>query len=227
MIQPDNLIRLYSGSSPLFVLPDFVLFPKTGHQFRIFEQRYIDMVGHAIEHEKFITLSLLKDGWKENYEGSPHIHEIGTLSYIVDYKKLANGEYSILLLGLSKVQINEAEQTHPYRICATTFLNEITNLFGEDEKKKLLIKQFEKLLQIVDEDVSIQVFNNPEFSLEIMINMICVMIPIPAIEKQKMLELQDINLRYEILIHFINAEISAEREGQQILPVLPITQLMD
>lgn len=185
------------------------------------------MVRHTMEHEKFITLSLLKNGWKENYEGSPPIYEIGTLSYIIDYKKLDNGEYFVLLLGLSKVQINEAEQTHTYRIGATTFLNEITDLFGEKGKKDHLIKQFEKLLQIVDEDVSIQIFNDPEFTLEIMINMICGAIPIPAKEKQKLLELQDINLRYEILIQFINAEISASRENQQILPILPITQLMN
>ena len=53
----DKILEKFSGSSPLFPLPDFVLFPLTGYTFRIFEERYIKMVEDVLKNENLICVT--------------------------------------------------------------------------------------------------------------------------------------------------------------------------
>lgn len=227
MTKFEDLLDSYSGSSPLFLQDDFVLFPKTGHDFRITDKNNIDMIKDVITQDRFLTLSLFKEGLNTGDDGPPPIYDIGTLAYVIDFRDFENEAYNLLILGVDKVQINETVQTHSYRIGETTQLTEITDLLGEDYKRDHLVNRFEELLKLNAGDVPIHSFNEQDFTLEIIINMMCAAMPIPATEKQKLLELQDINLRYEILVQFIDAEIAASRENQQIIPVLPVTRLMN
>jgi len=221
MIQKAEIIKNYSGSCPIFPLPDFVMFPSSGNEFKIFEPRYIEMINDVIDKERFITMSLLKPGWKENYEGSPQIYDIGTLSYIAKCKKHENSEYNIILMGIDKVQINETIQTHNYRIGATNTLNEITSTGGEQEKCKNLMDHFFELLTNIDNTLPFNLFTDIHISLEILVNLICMAMPIPAEEKQKLLELQEIGLRYEVLLQFIDGEIDLNKDITDFIPILP------
>ena len=221
MIQKSKIIKNYSGSCPIFPLPDFVMFPASGNKFKIFEPRYIEMINDVINNERFITISLLKPGWEKNYEGSPQINEIGTLSYITKCNKQNNGEYIIILMGIEKVQINETVQTHNYRIGATTSLNEITATSSEKDKCEKLMKNFFELLTNVDKKLPINLFSDVQVSLEILVNLICMAMPISSKEKQKLLELPDIGLRYEVLLQFIDGENYIKKDMTDIMPILP------
>ena len=68
MIQKNKLLKKYSGSSPIFPLPNIVMFPTVGNEFLIFEPRNKEMVENVIENEKFITMTLLKPNWQDNYD---------------------------------------------------------------------------------------------------------------------------------------------------------------
>ena len=68
MIKVDKILKIFSGNSPLFPLPNFVLFPLAGHRFKIFESRYVQMIEKIINKERLVTISLLKSGYEENYE---------------------------------------------------------------------------------------------------------------------------------------------------------------
>ena len=51
--------------------------------------------------------------------------------------------------------------------------------------------------------------------------------PIPAEEKQKLLELPEISLRYEVLLHFIDAEIKLNNDIIDFIPILPFDDLIN
>jgi uncharacterized protein len=87
MILKKELLKNYSGSCPIFPLPNFVMFPNSGNEFTIFEPRYVDIVNDVINNVRFIIMSLLKPGWENNYDGLPPIYDIGTLCYLEKYKK--------------------------------------------------------------------------------------------------------------------------------------------
>ena len=221
MINKEQILKNYSGSSPIFPLPNFVMFPSTGNEFTIFEPRYIDMMNFVMDNEKFITMALLKPGFEEDYKNSPPIFNIGTLGYISDFQVLSENKYKIILMGIDKVQINETEQTHSYRIGATTSLNEITTTSAEAEKYKNLLDRFIKLVQDYDESFPLEMFSEVNMSLEMVVNLISMSMPIPIEEKQKLLELPEIGLRYEVLIQFIDGEIELNRDITDIIPILP------
>jgi len=203
------------------------MFPSSGNEFKIFEPRYIEMINHVIDKERFITMALLKPGWKENYESSPKIYDIGTLSYIAKYKKKKNGEFNIILIGIDKVQINETIQTHNYRIGATTSLNEIISTGGEQEKCENLMDQFFELFSNIDDSLPFDLFTDIQISLEILVNLICMVMPIPAEEKQKLLELPEISLRYEVLLQFIDGEIDLNKDMTDFIPILPFDKSLN
>lgn len=221
MNNKEQILKNYSGSSPIFPLPNFVMFPSTGNEFTIFEPRYIDMINFVMDNEKFITMVLLKPGYEKDYENSPPIFNIGTLGYVSDFQIISKKKYKIILMGIDKVQINETEQTHSFRIGATTSLNEITTTSDEAEKCKNLLDRFIQLIQDYEESFPLEMFSEVDMSLEMIVNLISMAMPIPTEEKQKLLELPEIGLRYEVLLQFIDGEIELNKDFTDFIPILP------
>ena len=102
MVFSDEILEKFSGSTPLFPLPDFVLFPLTGYTFRIFEERYIKMVEDVLQNEKLICVTRIDPKGTFTSSDEPKIHSIGTLAYIFNSKKLDNGEFVIMTFALKR-----------------------------------------------------------------------------------------------------------------------------
>ena len=51
--------------------------------------------------------------------------------------------------------------------------------------------------------------------------------PIRAEEKQKLLELPEIGLRYEILLQFIDGEIDINKDITDFIPILPFDKSLN
>ena len=60
-----------------------------------------------------------------------------------------------------------------------------------------------------------------------LINVICSMVPMNIYEKQKLLELNDLSLRLELTIRFIESEIFNKNTGQEIEPGMFIDPTLD
>lgn len=109
---------------PVFPLPNVVLFPGTILPLYIFEQRYIEMTRDVLRGNRMIAITLLKDGWQSNYNGSPDIYMTGTVGKIIEYQKLSKGRFNIILYGISKVSMKEIVSEKPYRIVHTSMIKE-------------------------------------------------------------------------------------------------------
>ena len=59
----------FSGTIPIFPLPNVVLFPNMLLPLHIFEPRYREMVEDALNGEGLIGMALLKEGWQNDYYG--------------------------------------------------------------------------------------------------------------------------------------------------------------
>ena len=59
------------SSSPIFPLPNVVLFPNVFLPLHIFEPRYREMVADALDSDRMIGMVLLQPGWEHEYEGRP------------------------------------------------------------------------------------------------------------------------------------------------------------
>ncbi len=222
MIYSDQILEKFSGSTPLFPLPDFVLFPPTGYTFRIFEERYIKMVEDVLQNEKLICVTQIDSKGTSSSSDEPKIHPIGTLAYIFNSKKMDNGEFVIMTFALKKVQINEAEKTHLYRIGALTILEDSTIVNQEEKQRNKLFRKFSALVDQADDEFDISRFQNPLLSIEMLVNMICQSLPIPWEEQQKLLELPDVALRLDVVCQFMDSELKAERNIEEFNQIIPI-----
>jgi Lon protease-like protein len=109
---PDQTTTL---TIPLFPLPNVVFFPKTFLPLHIFEPRYRAMVHDASEGDQLIGMVLLKDGWEQDYEGTPPVHQVGCAGKIIALESLPDGRYNLMLHGLGRFTIESESQTKTYR----------------------------------------------------------------------------------------------------------------
>jgi uncharacterized protein len=109
---------------PVFPLPDVVLFPNVFLPLHIFEPRYRDMVRDALEDDRLIGMTLLRAGWKDDYEGPPPVYQVGCAGLITHVERLPDGRYNIVLRGLTKFRILDEDQSRSYRVARVEFVPE-------------------------------------------------------------------------------------------------------
>jgi len=95
----------FSGTVRLFPLPNLVLFPHVVQPLHVFEPRYCDLLGEALEGDRLIGMATLVSGWENDYEGSPPISPNACLGRVVAHHTLEDGSHNILLAGVSRIEI--------------------------------------------------------------------------------------------------------------------------
>ena len=216
-----EILSNFSGHAPLFPLNDFVLFPKTGYTFKIFEPRYKDMINDIEGGDNLFCITKVK---YEDEEGKGILHKVGTLAYVVDKKKLEDGNYNIIAYGVEKVKINEIDSSKSYRQAHLDLLNDDFDLIDEKKIRKKLVDKFISLLLSVNESLDEKIYDNSIISTEMLINLICFSLPISKEQQQELLELDKVSLRSEVIYQFMNSEIKAENDlsiFNQIMPIDP------
>lgn len=114
----ETELKGFSGEAPIFPLPNLVCFPHVLIPLHIFEPRYRKMVFDALQSDRLIAMALLKPPWEPDYqEKSAAIHDVLCVGRITDEELLPDGEYNLVLRGISRARlIREEETAEPYRI---------------------------------------------------------------------------------------------------------------
>ncbi|NQU67742.1 MAG: LON peptidase substrate-binding domain-containing protein [Candidatus Marinimicrobia bacterium] len=215
------LLESFSGSSPLFVQNDFVMFPKTGHMFTITDSNDLLMIKKILDTDQFLTVVLANNEVKSMAKGYPALYEVGTLVYIFDSEVKSSGKIIINVIGLEKVEINEAMHDLPYRTGAMTIIKDVISSPEITEKKRIL-DIFSEFLHVSKTDMEASLLNNPLINKEMITNIIASLISIPVHEQQKLLELPDISLRLNVVCQYLEKEIEKEEPSTLLKESLPI-----
>tara|TARA_B100000029_G_scaffold410677_1_gene412704 strand:- start:23678 stop:24355 length:678 start_codon:yes stop_codon:yes gene_type:complete len=215
----NNKLKNFSGLAPIFPLPNLVFFPRTFLPLHIFEPRYRKMIMDADSNEKMICMTLLKEGFEDNYQGKPSIHNVGCLGYMELNNGSGDGTSNILLSGLAKVSINEVPTNKDYRLAE---LNIISESEGDEDTNILKNKVFRGFERLSNQRGFPQIPKEFQKAIdfEMAVNFLASHLPIDVEEKQKMLELDDISLRAKILVQFMESSIGVEPIGG-LGPIIP------
>ncbi len=197
----------FSGTGPIFPLPDTVFFPYTYLPLYIFEPRYREMTRDALSGERIICMALLQEGWEDEYDREPPIHPIGTIGYITEQEALEEGKYNILLQGLAKVHIRELESTTPYRKGEMDLIMDSAASWAVEQERERLLARFKNVVRLIEADLPIDELEAEDLSLELLVNLLATWLPIPVTEKQKLLEVKDIVMRSEIVREYLRQEM--------------------
>tara|TARA_B110000116_G_scaffold266926_2_gene278458 strand:+ start:354 stop:1031 length:678 start_codon:yes stop_codon:yes gene_type:complete len=219
MLDSEEILKKFKGTSPIFPLPDFVMFPKTAYSFNIFEPRYKKLISDILSGEKFFCSTLLEE---EGTDDIPKFHRYGTLCYIIEHSKKDNGNYNIIASGITKVSIDEIKSDHLYRMGKLELLDDNKTVIEEQLKRKKLINKFITLITSNEtEAIEIKSLDTSFISTEMLTNLACLVLPLDSKDKQKLLELNDINLRLEVLCQFMDSELKVESDLLNFKQVIP------
>ena len=104
-----------NGPVPLFPLPGVFLFPHQVLPLHIFEERYRTMVADLLDGPGRLVIAAPVLGASAAPGEVPNVVPVAGLGEILRHEKLDDGRYTIWVLGLSRVHIQEAECDTPYR----------------------------------------------------------------------------------------------------------------
>ena len=208
----NNKMTDFSGLAPIFPIPNLVFFPKTFLPLHIFEPRYQKMVLDAESNEKIICMTLLEEGYEDDYEGSPSIHKVGSLGYMELNNNNDDGTSNILLSGLAKVSINEIPSKKDFRLAELNIISESQGDEDTDILKEKVFRGFERMSSREGFSQIPKQFQKA-IDFEMAVNFLASHLPINIEQKQKMLELDDISLRAKILVQFMESNNRIEDVG--------------
>ena len=206
MIDNKEILKSFSGSVPLFALPNFVMFPKTAYSFNVFEPRYKEMVSDILETDKLFCINLKKDN------SESEIYNIGTLCYIIESKQLDNGNYTLIASGIKKIKIKNIDKTNSYDIAKLNLIEDNDTVIEEQLKRKKLINKFISLIASSNENINLNIMDTSMISTEMLTNLGSLILPLENEDKQKLLELNDVELRLEVLCQFLDSELKVESD---------------
>ncbi|KAA3612877.1 MAG: hypothetical protein DWQ01_04015 [Planctomycetota bacterium] len=99
-------------ATPLFPLPNVLLYPDAILPLHIFEPRYVQMVEDLLQSpEPDLILGLLTPGWEDQYFENPPVYPMAGLGRMVQCSRTDNGRFNILVQGMKRVNVVSEESS--------------------------------------------------------------------------------------------------------------------
>lgn len=204
----------FHGVAPIFPLPNVVLYPYTALPLRVFEDRYREMVAHALADERLIAMALLKPGWQADYEGRPDIHEMVCLGRITADERFESGEFNIIVTGIHRaVVVEELESDLPYRVGHLELYRDfypVDPLVNREVRHHELMLNFRKLFPRSRADSLFSQVLEAGIPLGVACDLLASALRLGLPEKQMLLEELDVDLRSDLLLEKIRERLPTE-----------------
>jgi Lon protease-like protein len=197
---------------PIFPLPNVVFFPKTLLPLHIFEERYRAMTREALSGEGRIVMVLLREGWEGSYYGNPAVHDVACLGQIETSEELEGGKYNIVLSGVCRVRLVREVQSSPYRVAEVDLLED--RPWDDDalevvRRRNHLAGLFTRFTELVTDGKFRAPELVPQLNFEGLVHLVATTVNVPAEEKQKILEFDDVRDRCDALIPVLRRQLEA------------------
>ena len=188
---------------PIFPLNGAVLFPETSLPLNIFEKRYIDMVDYSLAREREIgMIQTMNNG---------DLYKIGCIGKIHSFNETNDGRYLISLQGLNCFEVvKEIYVDYSFRIVRANVIkgvNKEDNKLDNDKKSNIL-KKYKKYISSKKINIDLSEIDGIE-TYQLM-KFIAMISPFKDIEKQALLETDNVEDFYYKLLSIIDFDIASE-----------------
>ena len=182
-----------NDSIALFPL-NIVLFPGGALPLRIFETRYVDMVGRCMRGSQAFGVALIREG---NEVGPAETFDVGTLAKIVDFHQLSDGLLGVSCIGEQRFRIrSRGRQADGLNLAEVDWLAPEPAVAVPAQHARL-----SELLKSVLPQLG-EVYTGIEMRLDDAAwvgHRLAEILPIPLADKQRCLELDDPIERLDVL----------------------------
>ena len=194
---------------PIFPLNGAVLFPETSLPLNIFEKRYIDMIDYSLAREREIGMIQTMDNGE--------LYRIGCIGRIHSFNETNDGRYLISLQGLNCFEvIEEINADYSFRVVKANVIKSRNNDEGElniDDKSNILNK-YKKY--ILSKKINIDLSEIDGIEIYQLMKFIAMISPFKNIEKQALLETNNVKDFYYKLLSIIDFDIASEFENKTL-----------
>lgn len=203
---------------PMFPLGD-LLFPGVAIPLHVFEPRYKKLVEDLSKGQPRFGIVLITRG--SEVGGGDQRSNVGTIARIAEKVLLDDGRWVILAVGEDRITIHSWLPDDPYPVALVGTAPQLTDL---DQAPQSLVEELNNKLRyalLLKSEVSLE-GNFPiaiSFSSDVQqaIWQMCAVAPIPALDKQKLLEIGVLSERIAMLdsllseaILFLEGQLSAK-----------------
>ena len=216
ILENNDIMEAFNGYAPIFSISDFVMFPSTTYNFNIYESKYRKMVEDISKENKLFSIHMKTDLLESG------VCEIGTLCQIIESKHLDNGNYDIIVTGVKKVRINKSvDSKNSYNVASLELIPENSVIHQEKLKRKKLINKFLSLVSNGEDNLNLNLIDTSMISTEMLTNLASLILPLEKEDKQKLLELDEIGVRLEVLCQFLDSELKVENDLVNFKQIIP------
>ena len=181
----------FSGTVPIFPLPDVVFFPDALLPLHVFEPRYRAMLAAARAGEGLIAVATLLPGWEKDYEGAPAFHPLATVGRVIRVHDHEDGRADILLAGLERARLEEEYGDRPWRnarACTVPDLPLPDDDAELEEAVRRLLVAWEYALQVTQREAGPMLATGGAVTRESAIHTVCQNLDVPAFQRLRALE---------------------------------------
>lgn len=150
---PKEFEDNFSGTVPIFPLPNVVFFPGTKLPLHIFEPRYRQMLTDVHQGEQLISVVLLDRNEKmdpHTQSLKPPVHQWAGLGKLTRVERLPNGLFNIELFGLSRIRIlEELDSDKPYRLARVKMVPDRLSDIDQAKSEELLQQAFDAFNRVL------------------------------------------------------------------------------
>ena len=195
---------------PILPLRNTVLFPGVVIPINLGRDKSVKLIKDVYKKSKIIGAIAQKDAQVDDPEFLD-IYDIGTVAQIIKILEMPDGSSSVIIQGKKRFRLKEKIASEPYLMAKISVL--------EDKKPAKKNKEFEAIIESL-KDLSLKIINlssniPPEASFAVkniesatfLINFVCSNSNIIIPEKQKLLEINDLKKRSNVLLEHLVKEV--------------------
>ena len=179
-----------------------VLFPGGLLPLRIFESRYVDMVGRCMRQNETFGVVLIHSG--SETRSAVRTPDVGTSARIVDFQTLDDGLLGLLCRGESRFRIQQrSQQSDGLNCAAVDWVPEPASVALQARYRPLA----KVLRQALSQLANLGQYLQPDYEDANWVSYrVAELLPLPVASQQRLLEMQDPHERLALLAPLINPD---------------------
>ncbi|QDU39271.1 Lon protease 2 [Maioricimonas rarisocia] len=216
----------FSGTAPLFPLPNAVLFPQIVQPLHIFEDRYRAMTADALNGERVLAMALLQSGWEASAEQNDiPIHPVVCLGRITLDQQLEDGRYMLLVRGISRARVvSEDTTSRPYRIGQLELLEDRypqDPMIDRKARRDELLDLFYELYPGDASHQTVQPFLERELGLGALCDLLAYVSHLPAERAAAVLAELNVDARSDLVLDEMRTRLRSQTARERSEPFPP------
>ena len=202
---------------PVLPLKETVVFPQSTTPLAIGQERSVQLVDDVVAGDRMLALVASRDA-EPDVPGWDDIHEVGTAAVIHKMIKVPDGTLRILVQGLQRVRLIERAQDEPYLVGRFA---EVPDVVSECREVEALTRNVQglfgrviALVPYLPEELQLAAANVEDPGA--LTHIVATTLRIKTDEKQRLLELADVEERLREVSRILNRELEVVELGSKI-----------